>query len=548
MSGSCARATLWTTDDVLTWLREALAEQGLSHQDLAQRIGCSNEQLSNVLHRRRTLSESCREAVPGALGLAGEEAQHLQDLLTLLDEDAPVDHDALRERIDAGRRWARAPRVGDAALIGEGALGALARRVMSEGGPTPALAPGAAVLGAISAEARALGLEALGGAPRERHLEMMILAMSDGLRPAVRQELRALRARVIHRCDRAREAQAGALRPYVLLLQMVPLSRRLEERPGEPAIARGLRPRRTGSADVLRYTDYVAYLNDVRDQEKALADEKGAWTNRWITAELNRRLSPGQSVSLSLVGRIFLGDRHIHSAHLHAWQDLLGLEGRFASHFSQMVTWRRAGAPEVRARAWAEIEAVLRQQSSESLDSRSARFQESWCAVAVLELALHPSFVGDPAWVADSLTPPITVGEAADALARLEDLGLLARDPQTKALRRAPEVTLHVPPIGAEREIARRMWSGLNQALSRSLPTMPDEEVEIGLSVLAIPQDLLSEVRDLLTASHKRLQGLCDAVICGHPGDEAAEIPARAPQPPDRVMLLTWQLFPLALT
>lgn len=66
------------------------------------------------------------------------------------------------------------------------------------------------------------------------------------------------------------------------------------------------------------------------------------------------------------------------------------------------------------------------------------RYLEHWWIPAIREMASHPAFQPDPAWVAARLYPPITVQQAGDALDTLVELDFLRLEEEGPA--RVPDL------------------------------------------------------------------------------------------------------------
>ncbi len=541
MLGPRALDELWTTDDVLSWLREALAEAGLAHQGLAEQIGCSKEHLSNVLAGRRRLSEELRAATATALRLDPEAARHLEDLLAHLpDSDAgePPEERALRIRAERLRR--RAPRLQDEDLGGPGAL---ARTAQGLGGrPIPLLDPSPARALALAEEARALIHPALReeAPPQLRRVETLFAGVPRDLLPTIQRELRDLQTHVHLLVEEAPPADPREGRS-VLLLQLAPLTAALDAARSSRAPLRGpaplpLRAPAPSRNEHLHEAESCAhFLNATRDQLGLTVSE--------LTEKLKQALGE-DAPSRSAVGAVLSGKRTMRPAQLRAWADALDLTAADEELLGLHLSLAHARTPELRAEAQREIEARRRVMASDLLDAGTRRYLERWELPVVLELALHLDFSPDPDWIAATLRPPISREEAERAMSTLLSLGLLRPEADGR-VRRAPDLTLSLPSSLAERDHARALQRRLQDALGRALAEAAPEERSALISVLPLSGRVRKQVGERLRASHDRIQGLCDEALAGHPGDPGAGLPARPARGPELVLGLSWALVPL---
>lgn len=202
--------------------------------------------------------------------------------------------------------------------------------------------------------------------------------------------------------------------------------------------------------------------------------------------------------------QVIEGQRVLTAPNVAGFCRALGLEGGDADHFAALVELAQGETPEARNRAWRQVSATRRFREARRLEGAGFEYLSRWYYAAVRELATCPGFVAQPEWVAAHVN--VTVGQAAEALALLRELGMVRDGPEGTVVADATLVT--PPEVGA---LATYNYHAemLDQARG-ALRVVPPEQRYYGALTVAIPEDVLPEVKRELVRFQERLLDLCD--------------------------------------
>ncbi len=210
----------------------------------------------------------------------------------------------------------------------------------------------------------------------------------------------------------------------------------------------------------------------------------------------------------------------------------LGLSEAEASYFAALVDLENR-SPRARRTAWATVHATQRHRAEGVMGADVARAFSNWYVQALIELAACENFRADPAWIARTLNPPITVDQAEEALGTLLRLGRLVPDDEG-SLR--PGGELHWSPSDvAPGEISRAVSQVHHQALGlaqQALQTLRQNERHISGTTMALTEAQYPQVVSRLHELERELILLVESTR----GDEA----------PNRVFHLGIHLVPVS--
>ncbi|MEN0068138.1 MAG: TIGR02147 family protein [Myxococcota bacterium] len=204
----------------------------------------------------------------------------------------------------------------------------------------------------------------------------------------------------------------------------------------------------------------------------------------------------------------------------------MGLKPQEAAFFRRLVDLDQAKSTEGRNQAWDQISATRRFREARRIDHDAFEYLSGWTLPAIRELAHRPDFKSDPAWVADQLRPRITVAQARKALDMLVRLGLLIEQENTLAPVDASVTTAPVVSRLAVANYHRDVLARAGEAIDR----FPRTERHLIAITVGVPDSLVSVLKDEANRFLERMMHLCD--------DHDA--------PPDRVMQMNLQLFPVS--
>ena len=277
--------------------------------------------------------------------------------------------------------------------------------------------------------------------------------------------------------------------------------------------------RSASGVDVFSYRDYRAYLRDVYAARKS--SEYG-----FSYRAFARKAGLSAPNYLKLVTE---GQRNLTAEMAGRFAAALGLAGEPASYFCDLVAFNQAASAPERERCYQRLQAYRRYRSTFRLDAAHAAYHAEWYIPAIRELSACSGFRPDPKWIARTLRPSITARQAEQAVAVLEQLGLLVRDTSGRLVQEEPLLsTGDDQPLGHHIATFHRT---MMQRASEALDTVPREEREIAALTLGLNERQFLQIKQRL---YQLRQELLQASL------EEAE------GPPDRVVQINFQMFPLS--
>jgi uncharacterized protein (TIGR02147 family) len=249
--------------------------------------------------------------------------------------------------------------------------------------------------------------------------------------------------------------------------------------------------------EVSTYVSYRRFLEDWYRARKA--------ADRRFSHRLFARRA-GVS-SPSLLNEIISGKRNLTPSQLPGFLRALGLSGPDAACFRDLVALDQAATEAERNAAWERLAASRRFREARPIEGAAFAYLSSWHGPAIRELALCSGFRAEAEWIARTLRPRITVTQARDALATLLELGLLVERDGSMVTAETSVATAHqvhgLAVHNYHRQMLERARDAVEGARSR-------ERHLVGVTV-AIPEDLVPELKAELDALQERLLNLCDA-------------------------------------
>ena len=257
-------------------------------------------------------------------------------------------------------------------------------------------------------------------------------------------------------------------------------------------------------------------------------DDYRAFMVAWMGAKKARSvrfLANRLGVSPGYVSMVRQGKRNLKVEHARHWAVGLGLDEFEQDYFEAMVRAKHAATDDQRRIAQRQVDAARAWRQAIQQES-ALRMYSNWYVVAMYEFAKCDEFRADPEWIAAHMVPAVTVEEAADTLALLQELGFLIVDGESVQAVDVPMSTGLSVSKGA-----------LANALVRTHKAWLKEAVE----ALSMPADVrfLSSVTFALDA--KRLEEVVEVVR--RLQIEAAEATTKHDSP-DRVYELGIALIP----
>jgi len=268
--------------------------------------------------------------------------------------------------------------------------------------------------------------------------------------------------------------------------------------------------------DLFTYLDYRAFL---RDWFAAKKSHNHRYSYRVFARQAGQR-------SPSLLHHVIKGKRNLTPANVEAFGTAMRLKSEERTFFTHLVALDQANDDDTRNRAWERIAATRGFREARAIEGVSVEYLTHWYYPAIRELAYRADFRDEPAWIADTLRPTISVPKARRALAALKAMGLLILDSGRVRPADGSLVTPHEVATLAVHNYHQGMLDRAREAISAFEP----EERHLGGLTLAIPEDMVPRLKAEISAFEERILALCDAEV----------------ERTERVYQLNLQLFPLS--
>jgi uncharacterized protein (TIGR02147 family) len=201
------------------------------------------------------------------------------------------------------------------------------------------------------------------------------------------------------------------------------------------------------------------------------------------------------------------------------------LNAEATEYFKLLVAFTQASNDAERNQLHGLLTKFARFRSSQRLDMAEKEYHSTWYIPAVRELVACNGFTDDPAWIATTLEPNISVKNAAHALDVLQRLNLVERDDSGRLVQTSRAVSTGEQPSGL---YLRNYHAELMQRAIQSMHDIPSDERYIAALTLSVSPSTLGDLQRRVLDFRQQLIALCDA-------DPS----------PSRVVQLNLQLFPL---
>lgn len=266
--------------------------------------------------------------------------------------------------------------------------------------------------------------------------------------------------------------------------------------------------------DIFHYLDYRRFL-----EAYYLARKKKEFSYRTFS----RRAKLNSPNYLKLV---IQGKRNLTPEMASRFAEACQLHGEACEYFQHLVAFNQAKSPEERSFYYERLKAFKRYRTAQKLEMAHAAYHANWFLPAIREMAASSDFKDDPEWIAQTLEPPITVREAAQALQVLFQLGLLKRDQTGRVRQKTPVLTTGPETTGMH--ISNYHKSMLAQA-TLAIDGIPPQKRDISSLTLCLGVDGLKTLKRRIQAFRAELLKLSES-----------------DPDPKQVVQVNFQLFPLS--
>jgi uncharacterized protein (TIGR02147 family) len=266
---------------------------------------------------------------------------------------------------------------------------------------------------------------------------------------------------------------------------------------------------------IFEYTDYRFFLKDFYSHQK---QNSRRFSFRFFAKE--------SGVSPSLFKDIISGRRHLSPKVMEKYARTMRLSDKETDYFRALVEFVNAKNNRTKNDAFAAMMQHRRRTNLTYLDEKQYEFYSNWYYSAIRELITLPGFREDCEWIAASINPPITPGQAKKALDVLLHLKLVKRND------------------GGKLELCDTIISSKAEMNSMMLRNYHHEMIRLGQEALERYDPREREVSSLTLG----VSGSCFETIKKRIRDfkeEILHIAVEDKTPSQTVCQLNFQLFPL---
>ncbi len=169
--------------------------------------------------------------------------------------------------------------------------------------------------------------------------------------------------------------------------------------------------------DILHYSNFRIYLNDYYDFKKI---QLPIFSHRYFAQKAG--LSSPNYLKL-----VMDGQRNLTQKSMLKFQNALGLKGKRAEFFENLVFFNQATSSGERNLYYANILKVRAKAGLRKLEEAEFQLFNDWRHIVIRELAAVKGFRTDAHWIAKKIGSGITEKEAEESLKLLSALGLLKK-------------------------------------------------------------------------------------------------------------------------
>lgn len=261
-------------------------------------------------------------------------------------------------------------------------------------------------------------------------------------------------------------------------------------------------------------TDYRELLKDYYEERKA---QLPLYSYQLMGVKLG--------LSASQLFHILQKERHLPIRCTPMVKELLGLTGRASEYFELLVAVSRTRTLQKRNELLNKA-FILRDTRRRELVSNELKYLRQWYIVVVRSFLEVNKGDASASTIAQSIIPPITEEQARDSLEILNSLGFVKKISSERLALADSHLTISGP---EKAKAIREYQSQVMHIGMQSLERIPPEERDISTLTMAIDQDCVTDIKEMVCEFRRQLQNRIED--CSKP---------------DQVMQLNLAFFPVA--
>lgn len=245
--------------------------------------------------------------------------------------------------------------------------------------------------------------------------------------------------------------------------------------------------------NIFQYLDFRRYLDDAF---RALRSHEGGLSYREFARRAGYR-------SPNLFQLVLAGRRRLNRAAAMGTARALGLKAREQDFFETLVAFGQADFHAERDAFYQKLLRFKEHRAARLLDTHQYEYGSNWYNPVVRELLIHPAHDGTAEWIAERISPSVTVTQVEKSIELLVKLGLVARDPATGRWRQTSS-TVSTPRGVRTLAAANLLRSGIDLA-AEALESVPPEQRDMRSVILGVSFEAYEEIRTRFRAFWEEL-------------------------------------------
>lgn len=237
--------------------------------------------------------------------------------------------------------------------------------------------------------------------------------------------------------------------------------------------------------DVTGHTDLIRFLNALYD---AMKKDLGQYTYLAYTSDMG--LTASCNLGLVIQGKLKLSDKNCARI-----ARALALTGNQHRYFTALLRYTNALTPEDRNEWFGKMKMYKENVLTHQLDLSLARYYENWYTPMIREMTGLAGFDGNPKWIRERLSFPLTIKQIQCSLTVLEELDVIKRGSDGKFTKSAARVSTE-----AEVDALSIVQFHLNaiEMGKEAITRLPGDARDIRAATVSLPNAAIPEVKKLI--------------------------------------------------